>query len=62
MGLWGWVSGAIFTVNFEVWIAQELCITILLHFGLVTLRFHFPQIEKVIILMTFELGGRVHDS
>ena len=41
-------------------IAQKLRIIILLHFGLVTFRFHFGETRKVIISMIFGTSGRDH--
>ena len=34
---------------------------ILLHIGLVTFNFHFPDITSVCILMFFRIGGNVLD-
>ena len=42
-------------------LARKLHRIILLHFGLVAFRIHFPK-PQVIIFMFFGLGGRVHDS
>ena len=40
---------------------QKLRRIILLHFGLITFRFHFGKIRQVIIFIMF-VFGRVHDS
>ena len=49
-------------VNIMKRIAQKLRKTILLHFGLVTFRFHYWKTRKVIICMVSGPGGRDHDS
>ena len=57
-GFWG----VIFIVDIIKRIAPKLRRTILLHFGLVTFRFHFGETRKPIIFTVFGLGGRDHDS
>ena len=48
---WPWVRGGHFTVHFKLWTAQKLLRRIiLLHFGLVTFRFHFGKTRQVFIL------------
>ena len=61
--IWGLgrVWGAILTLHFPFWIAQKLRRTILLYAGLVTFRFHFLKIRKVLIFMIFGPSGRDHD-
>ena len=62
--------------GFEVWgcpgshcyckskkrVARKLRRIILLHFGLVTFRFHFGKTRKVSMFMIFGSNGHVHDS
>ena len=43
--------GAILIVNFDKRVAKKLCIIILLHFELISFRFHFGKTWQVIILM-----------
>ena len=56
-----WGSGGIFTVGFIERLARNLCIIILLHFGLISFRCHFPKLRKVIILMICRPSGGDHD-
>ena len=51
-----------FIINFNKRGAQKLHRIILLHFGLVTFRFHLGTLRKVIIFMIFGPRGHVHDS
>ena len=41
--------GAIFIVNFGKRVARKLCRIMLLHFGIVTFRFHFGRTRKPFI-------------
>ena len=52
----------VFIINITKRIAIKLRRIILFHFGLVTLRIHFRKARKLMILMFFGFGGRVHDS
>ena len=56
------VREVFFIVNFNETVAQKLRRIILLHFGLVTLRFHFGKIWNPSHLHDFLILGRVHDS
>ena len=55
------VLGAIFIGTLKLGIAKKHRRIILLHIALVTFRFYFGKTGKVIMLMIFGLGGRVHD-
>ena len=57
-GVWA----VIFTFDLIERVAQNLRRTILLHFGLIAFRIHFPVAPNVTILCFVGLGGRVHDS
>ena len=50
LGVWG----TIFIVSFERRVARKLRNIILLHFGLVTFRFHFWKFRKVMSCIVFE--------
>ena len=43
-------------------LAQKVCRTILLRFGLVAFRFHFEKPRKLLMFMVFGPSGRDHDS
>ena len=49
-------------VNVKKRVARKLHQIILLHFGLVSFRFHFGETRQPIISMAFGPSGRVHDS
>ena len=53
---------AIFMVNTGKRIAGKLCRIILLHFGLVTFRFHYWKTLKHFHFHDFRILRRVHDS
>ena len=57
-GVWG----VILTVNIIKRIAQKLRRIILLHFGLVTFRFHYWETRKPITFIFFGPGGRDNES
>ena len=48
-------GGAVFIINLEKRGAQKLGRIILLHFGLVPLRFHFGKVRKPFVFMIFGL-------
>ena len=55
------VRGSTFNVNSNKMVAPKLRRIILLLFGLITFKFHFGKIQKVIIFMTFGPSGHDHD-
>ena len=55
------VCKSIFVLNIKLWQGQRLRRIILLHIGLLTFTFHFPQISNVVILMTFRTSGNFND-
>ena len=60
--MWFWGLGAIFVVHVNQSIARKLRRLILLHFWLVTCRFHFGKTRKPLICLFSGHGGRDHDS
>ena len=57
-GVWG-VLGAILIANLNKRVAQRLHRIMLLHFGPVTFKFHFPKVRKVFIFTISGLVGNV---
>ena len=54
VGIWDLGGGgSTFIVNCNKRVAQKLCRIVLLHFGLVTIRFHCRKLGKVFIFMIF---------
>ena len=58
-----WLINELFPVLFSgtIWWARNLRRIILLHFGLVTFRFDFPKLEKVVVFMFFGPSGHDHE-
>ena len=55
-------SGVMFMINLNKRAAQKLRSILLLHFGLVTFRFHFRKTRKPFIFMIVGPGGHDYDS
>ena len=56
----GAVLGAMFTVNLIERTARKLHRTILLHFGLVTFNFHFPETQNLLMFVISRPTGHDH--